>query len=193
MNGRTHLAGGLLAGVAAASALHLSLPFIVGAALAGPLPDVDHPGSMYGRFVPLPGVMVRNCRVEAYHRGPLFGASRMGGRAGRELPGGKILWHRGPTHSLFFAVAASIVAAIVPMIFGAAPSPAIGLGVFAGCLSHLALDLLNMMGLQILWPFRRKAVRFKWPRVRVGSLGERVVFGLLLLGTFAVGSGMLHG
>lgn len=193
MNGRTHLIGGLLAGALLAPAFHFSWPFLAASALAGPLPDIDHPGSMYGRLIPLPGVVVRRRRLEAYVLPSLFGPSRMGGRAGRELPGGGVLLHRGPTHSLAAALAAGLLASLVPLAWGSGPSPPLGLGVWLGYLSHLALDLLNMSGIQILWPFRRKAIRLRWPRVRVGSLGERVIFGLLLLGILTVGSGLFHG
>ncbi|MDA8346828.1 MAG: metal-dependent hydrolase [Thermaerobacter sp.] len=185
-NGHTHLLGGLAAGALLAPALAFGhIPaFLIAAVLAGPLADIDHPGSMYGKWVPLPGVAKINGQVEPFRRGPFGNSQRSFGHVGRVLPGG-ILWHRAATHSFTVALAFSAAFYLLAGRLIAPEATAIGLGVLTGYLSHLALDALNVAGQQLLWPFSRKPVRPPWPRIPVGSLGEMLtvvalVGGLLL-------------
>ncbi|MCL6595829.1 MAG: metal-dependent hydrolase [Firmicutes bacterium] len=190
MNGHTHIVGGLLAGAVAASALGQSgahlLPFLAASALAAPLPDVDHPGSMYGRYVPLPGVARVGGKVERYEPGPFGNGSRSFGHVGRRIPGG-VLWHRGPTHSLVAAGIAGIVALVVLLAAARGLAATVALGVAVGYLSHLALDELNVSGERLLWPLSGREIRLRWPSVRVGSLGEAAVLLLMLGGLALVG------
>jgi len=188
LEGRTHILGGLVAGAALAPILspeHL-LPFVVAAALAGPLPDIDHPGSMYGRYVPLPGVVKNYGKVEPY-KGGLFGnTAHSFGHVGRRTPFG-ILWHRGPTHSLVFAAVFGVVAFLIVHALAPAVALAIGLGIAVGALSHLALDEMNVSGEHLLWPLSGKEIRLKWPHIRVGTAGEiLVVVGLIIVGAFTI-------
>lgn len=184
MNGHTHMLGGLLSALALAPIVgqggpHL-LPFAAAAALAAPLPDVDHPGSMYGRFVPLPGVAKVFGRIEPYVRGPFGNDRKSFGHVGRRVPFG-ILWHRGPTHSvvmaLGFAGAAYLVAGrVLPSL-----AVVVDAGVLVGYLSHLALDEMNVAGERLLWPLTRRELRLRWPSFRVGSAWE-IVLALAMLG-----------
>lgn len=183
MNGHTHVVGGLLAGAAVAplfgeSGAHL-VPFLVAAALAGPLPDIDHPGSMYGRWVPLPGVAKVYGRIEPYVRGPFGNDQRSFGHVGRRIAGG-ILWHRGPVHSVLFALVFGALAWAVTAHFAFTLAWPVAAGVVVGCLSHLALDELNVSGEHLLCPFVRKELRLKWPSWRVGSAWEFVVLVAML-------------
>lgn len=162
MNSHTHMAGGLAAGLLVAHAFPAELwPITIAATLAGPLADIDHPNSVYGRFVPLPRIHVG---------GP------NSGKVGFELPGGGKLWHRGPTHSLVMALAFSLAAALAFMAAGSHIFLWIGVGVLAGYLSHLALDLLNVAPISLWWPFMHKGVRIRTPNIPVGSWGEGFVF-----------------
>jgi inner membrane protein len=181
--GRTHLLGGAAAGLLLAWALHLhgavaahaALP----AALAGPLPDVDHPGSLYGRLVPLPGMVRTRSGLEPW------------GRVCRGTPFG-VLWHRGPTHSFAAAGAAGILGVAAGLVSGW--GPLVGLGALAGCLSHLALDALNVEGQELLWPWSGRRIRPPSPRWPVGSAGEAVVSaGLLALCALLVRGSLLGG
>lgn len=179
VNGHTHILGGLLVGAAVVQLAgqtgpHL-LPFLVVAALAAPLPDVDHPESMYGRFVPLPGVAKVNGSLEPYRSGPFGNGGKSFGHVGRRLPGG-ILWHRGPTHSLVMAGVFGAMAYYVAGHFAPGLAWTVGLGVLLGCLSHLALDELNVAGERLLWPLWGKEARLRWPSFRVGSAWETVLF-----------------
>lgn len=180
MNGHTHLLGGLLAGMVAAPLLGFGHPaaLIIASALAGPLADVDHPGSWYGKFVPLPGLARVKGHIEPYFRGRFGNDWLARGQVGRATPFG-VMWHRGPTHSVAAAVATGVLGFLGAL--GAVPhmAVAIGIGVVVGYLSHLGLDALDIMGQQMLWPFNRKRVALRWPRIPVGSGGEALVAVLL--------------
>ena len=180
MNIRTHLLGGVVAGLATTPWLAPThaLPFVALAALAAPLPDLDHPGSTYGRVLPLPGVVAASGRLTPYRPGA-------SGRVGRRTPFG-IGWHRGGTHSLVFT-------ALVAAGFGwgshalwPGTGPLVGAAVAVGMLSHLALDGLNMTGQAWLWPFSARRFRWPGPRIRVGHAGETVVGALLLAALLAL-------
>lgn len=176
MTGRTHLIGGLLAGLATATVLSVGNPVVLAAAatLAGPLPDIDHPGSMYGRYVPLPGIVVRNGQLESWL--PLHGFHfHQGGRAGRMFPGRGIVWHRGPTHSLAATVVFGVF--VWTVLHFVSPSLAVpaALGAVAGYLSHLLLDMLNISPVALWWPFRKRGVLFGFSRIKVGSSSEKML------------------
>lgn len=177
MNGQTHVLGALALGVLAARVAEPSHPlvFLAAAALAAPLPDVDHPGSLYGRYLPLPAVTRVRGRVVPY--APQDAASFR--PVGRRTPLG-VLWHRQQTHSLFAAALASIAAAFLTAPFDARAAAAVGLGALTGYLSHLALDALNPTGMPLLWPFSRRRWRLPCPAFPVGGLGEALLSVALL-------------
>jgi inner membrane protein len=170
MRALTHWVGGLAAGVAAAGLWPAHAGWVVAAAcLAGPLPDVDHPGSVYGRWVPLPRVARVAGRVVPYRRDvPAFG------QVGFRTPWG-IVWHRGACHSvgavgLMAAGAGLLVARVAPEA-----AAAVATGVAAGAASHLALDSLNRMGQALGWPWTRRRFRAPWSRWPVDSGVDTVV------------------
>ena len=182
MEVRTHWLGGLAAGAATVSVLHFtSLPplvvFLGTAMLAGPLPDLDHPGSTYGRFVPLPPVAEVHERVVVYqgHQQASFG------RVGFRTPFG-IGWHRGGYHSVVAGLlTAAVVGAITHWVAPAYTLTA-ALAVLVGFLSHLVLDGFNVMGQALLWPMTPRRYHLAWPRFRVGSAGEALLTMALLGG-----------
>lgn len=182
INGHTHLLGGLAAGAIAAPALALGhVPaFLIAAMLAGPLADIDHPGSMYGKWLPFPGVAQVGGHIEPY-RGGFFGHEQHSfGHVGRTVPFAGVVWHRGPSHSLAAAGMAAIlsfIAAFVATVHGSlfangGLAGAIALGVLVGYLSHLFLDAFNIMGQELLWPFSRRRFKVGPLHIPVGSLGE---------------------
>lgn len=180
MLGRTHLVGGLLAGLAVSGVSPAPLVTVVFATLAGPLPDVDHPDSMYGRFVPLPGVVVSGGRLNPWFPG--LGQPR--GRVGRRFGGRRILWHRGPTHSLVAAAVFAGVSWLAMLALGKDVALSAAIGAAAGYVSHLVLDLFNTTPLMLWWPLSRQGVIFPAPRIQAGGHQE---FWL----TVAMGSGVL--
>ncbi|MCY0885907.1 MAG: metal-dependent hydrolase [Firmicutes bacterium] len=184
MQVQTHWLGGLAAGLAVAAFVSLHPLALIGVStLAGPLPDLDHPGSRYGRWLPLPGVMQAQGAVVPYRPGV-----PTAGRVGRWTPLG-ILWHRGPTHSLAAVLGWALAGALLGW-FGwhqAAWALTLALGLGAGTFSHLVLDALNGMGEAWLWPLRSRRYGLPWPRLRVGSFGEGLVTAGLVLAVVALG------
>lgn len=182
MEVRTHWLGGLAAGAAAVSVLHFtSLPpllvFLGTAMLAGPLPDVDHPGSTYGRFVPLPRVAEVHGHVEPYRTRNQDNFGRVGFRT----PFG-IGWHRGGYHSVAAGLLTAAAAGAITHYVVPAYTMTVALAVLVGFLSHLVLDGFNMMGQALLWPLVRRRYHLAWPRFRVGSAGETLLAVALLGG-----------
>lgn len=177
MNGQTHVLGALALGVLAARAAAPPHPlvFLAAAAIAAPLPDVDHPGSLYGRYIPLPTVTRVRGRVVPYV--PQDRASFR--PLGRRTPFG-VLWHRQQTHSLFAAVFVSASATVIAMVSDSHVAFAVGLGALTGYLSHLALDAFNPTGMPLLWPFSRRRWRFPCRAFPVGGLGEALLSAALL-------------
>ena len=182
MEVRTHWLGGLAAGVATLSVLHVtslpSLMVLLGTAmLAGPLPDLDHPGSTYGRFVPLPGVADVHGHLEPYrgHQQASFG------RVGFRTPFG-IGWHRGGFHSVVASILTAGMAGVLTHWLAPPYTLTVALAVLVGFLSHLLLDGFNLMGQGLLWPFVRRRYHLAWPRFRVGSAGETLLTVALLGG-----------
>lgn len=183
MNVRTHWLGGLAAGVLAAPVMAAPdhwIAFAAVAAVAAPLPDLDHPGSTYGRFVPLPGIVRVHGQVKPYIGGPYGNAAQSGGQVGRRTPFG-LTWHRGGMHSLVAGVVAAGLLGLLTSRLWPAWGWTVALAVAVGFASHLALDSLNQMGQAWLWPVSRKRWRLPWPRIQVGSAGEWLVSGGLIV------------
>ena len=189
VNGHTHMVGGLLIGAALAPVLRESgghlIPWLAAAALAAPLPDLDHPASMYGRFLPLPGVAKVSGCLEPYVPGPFGNGGQTFGHVGRRTPFG-VLWHRGPLHSILMATAFGAAAFLAASHFAPALDVTVGLGVLLGYLSHLALDELNVAGEHLLWPLVGRELGLPWPSVRVGSVGEATLFAAMSLAAAAL-------
>lgn len=135
MTGKTHAAAGAFAGATVGRIAGDPLVGAAAAALAALLPDVDHPGSYAGRRLRPVSVLL-------------------------EMTTG----HRTVTHTVWFCVAAGILAALASVFvrpytsaLGLAsvrwpPWPAAGLYAFLGSLSHLALDALTRSGVEPLAP-----------------------------------------
>ena len=96
--------GGAHAALGAAAAMPLALlaPGRAGASpwpwrgpWGGLLPDIDHPGSTLGRFVPWPAVTVENHKTAMTIHG-------------RRWFGGHVVWHRHETHSVGAAAMAAV-------------------------------------------------------------------------------------
>jgi len=124
--------------------------------VGGLLPDVDHPDSTLGRWLPWPAVREGPCRV------------------GRWRPGGMV-WHRGEVHSPGAAVIAATLAGVVAtQVHGWLPPGAtwvVTVGVLLGYLSHLLADLLSPTPQMLLWPLSRRRWRPRWlPAVEVDGL-----------------------
>jgi inner membrane protein len=199
MRGTSHALVGIAASsaVAVAAGHGLAVPLLALGALAGMLPDIDHPHSDLGRFVPWPSVEVQG-------KGTFV-------RTGRKWFGGHTIWHRGETHSLGAAVVATGLAA-ASGIWLAAPGLAqlgwlqpgwawagqhplwlggvLALVVALGYTSHLFADLINPSPQMWGWPVSSKMRRPRHlPAVKSGTLSgwlvEMGIVALLMAGVWA--------
>lgn len=82
------------------------------------------------------------------------------------------LGHRKATHSLFAAV---LLWAILTLPFGV---NFVALGGLLGYTSHLLLDMLNPMGVPLLYPISRD--KYKIGKIHTGDTGEYIVAILLV-------------
>lgn len=117
MMGTTHAAGGAFLG--ALAGLATGDPFMgagIGAA-AALLPDIDHPGSVVGRKVPILPVVI----------------SALAG-------------HRGITHTVWFCASVAALAGFLAAPAGTVTAVSIACCALVGGLSHLALDGLTLSG-----------------------------------------------
>lgn len=107
-----------------------------------------------------------------------------------QLPG---LEHRGPTHSLGFAVLVGVGLAGIVAVFVDAPSPLAGTGVVAfafavGTLSigsHLLADVLTPMGIRPFWPVSSRHYALE-VTTAANPIANYVLFGV---GVAAVAAG----
>ncbi len=84
--------------------------------------------------------------------------------------------HRTITHSILALFAFSLLASLVSVQFG--------IGIFSGFLSHLLFDAMNPTGVPFFYPFIKKKYRFS--RIRTGSILENVLFIILLIVDFLI-------
>lgn len=189
---QTHLLGGAVAGLASA---HLTGASLGGAAICAAfgalLPDIDTPQSK--------GAMLLRVAVLA---AALLLALRDGGQpadlwilgggffVARALPWtiGRVLGHRGPTHSavlvvLLAALALTAVAATSASRDAAWVITFVTVGYVVG---GLGLDACTIRGIPLLWPLHTGCLHLlpkRW-RIRTAGGGEvlvRVLLGLILI------------
>src|SRR5215218_1175561 len=151
---RSHAVIGAAAGVAVAHATGASmLAGGIVAALAGLLPDVDHPHAAVGRLLPRWWH-----RLTPGHRGPTH----------------SLVWCLG---------LAVLVYAGGSLAGGAPAAPLLALAVLAGSLSHVLADGLTVAGVPLWWPFRRRRAVFLGALAfRTRSWAEALVVGGVVAG-----------
>ena len=88
---------------------------------------------------------------------------------GKFNPFAKMLTHRGFFHSLVFVFIAGAIYSKFYTNFGLKEQAFI-----IGMLSHIFIDMFNIQGVQILWPYKR-FIRFPLIRIPVGGLLEKVI------------------
>ena len=206
MRDHTHAVIGACACVPLAILLggSVMLPICAAAGAIGALlPDIDHPHSAWGRFVPWPAVAVENHRTGFVAHGRMWF-------------GGRTVWHRGETHSVGAAgIAVLATLGLGRWLFGATfawlrrhgapslgnlPEFAWGLAAVAavaagvGYLSHLAADLANPSPQMLWWPFSRRMIHPRWtpaiPEASVrGQWLERGAVLVCVVGALALWGG----
>lgn len=180
MRGAAHAVIGAAGVAAVAHFIGHTAPLVPLAALGavgGLLPDVDHPHSTVGRYVPWPA-------VERPGRGGIT-------LHGRRWFGGHIVWHRGETHSVGgmalaglgaggatgglcrWARGAARVAAMLARV-GIQPHPWAwaawaASAVAGGYATHLVADTANRSPQMLWWPLSRRMVRPPWRGVAESS------------------------
>lgn len=171
MKGHTHILGGLAAGLALATVTGHAIPLAAAAGFGGLIPDWDHPHSTLGRWIPWPTV--------ERPRGPQLPPAV--GRVGFPHP----IWHRHQAHSLVgsalaVGVTLLLVAGVAGVLHAVLPWRWIALGLYAGCLSHLALDACNQTPQWWLWPLSRRGFRWPWhaPVARIDGLASLLLTGI---------------
>jgi len=150
----THIAFGAASALLAAEWLNVpkaqTVLMLGGGVLGSMLPDIDHPGSAFGRRVPF-----------------------------LSIPLSAIFGHRGITHSLIAVVGMSALVwySLHHLDWHPGYSVPFVVGIAVGYLSHLAGDWLSNSGVPLLWPSRR---RFVAPlRIFTGDTVEYLLaFGL---------------
>lgn len=89
------------------------------------------------------------------------------------IPLHRLLKHRGVLHSVFAALCVLAVAVSIDPAY-----QVYSLAACAGYVSHIALDMLTVSGVQLWWPIRRRVSLLP---IRTGGLGEGVVLlGLIV-------------
>ncbi|MEW6727556.1 MAG: metal-dependent hydrolase [Bacillota bacterium] len=117
MMGVTHAACGAFLGAAAGAAAGEPATGAWVAALAALLPDIDHPGSLVGRRIPVLPVLI----------------SALAG-------------HRGITHTVWFCAGIAALAGFLAAPAGMGTAVLVAACALVGGLSHLALDGLTLSG-----------------------------------------------
>lgn len=146
----THIAFGTASSLLTAAWLDASAPqtvlMVAGGVLGSMLPDIDHPGSAFGRRVPF-----------------------------LSIPLSAVFGHRGITHSLIAVIGMSALIwyALHHLNWHPGYSVPFVVGLAVGYLSHLAGDWMTNSGVPLLWPSRR---RFVAPlRIFTGDYRERLL------------------
>lgn len=176
MNFKTHVIGGLSAGVIAndwmihhtssatdtAHILLLSSAFIAGSVLGSLLPDIDHRGSFIGR------------------RAKII-----------STPLSMVASHRGITHtplllmallSIMLFVSHSFLTGFASVLFSY-----LSIGIGIGIASHILLDSLTKGGVPLLYPLSNK--KFSFLPLKTGGVFENVIALGIVVGTLLFMSG----
>ena len=93
----------------------------------------------------------------------------------------KILRHRGQTHSLAF------VAVFILVWCKISRNEIVGL--IIGIASHLALDMLNGKGIELLWPMNSKNYRIM--DLKYNGVVENILIGMMVVGIIWIGGKLI--
>ncbi len=156
MRGRTHLVGGLTAGIVASSVLGLTLGqtviMVAVSGLGGLIPDIDHENSIITKKTGLAGWTISR-RFE----------------------------HRGVLHTPIVYI---IINSILGMLFKNINASLLITDMFMGEISHLVLDSFNKIGIMWLWPISKK--RFHILSVHSGGIADNITNAVCILIMFVL-------
>lgn len=163
MNYKTHINGGILAGLYVSIQMHNKslIPtgiFIGGALLGSVLPDIDHRNSYIGKKV------------------------KTASKAINKLAGHRKLFHAPLAYLLLYSVALGMVKDNLILI---------GInGLFLGILSHLILDSFTLGGLPWFYPLSKK--KFSIGNIKTNSKLEDILCGILTCINLVIILDLLH-
>jgi inner membrane protein len=170
MNFKTHVIGGISAGVLAneflihhipvsnqeTSYLFMGTIFIAGSVIGSLIPDIDHRGSYLGRRAKLLSVPIH-----------------------------LLVGHRGITHTPLMLMAIVSLLLFVSKTFLSGTDSLVfsymTLGIGTGIASHIFLDSLTKGGVPLLYPFSSKKISLL--PLKTGSFSEKIVALVMSIGT----------
>lgn len=159
MTGNTHIIGGV---TVAAACMAFQQPF----------PDL---GGSTARDIILKGLWTASCVLGSILPDIDLPTSKIGHRFGFiSVLANKFCGHRGFFHSLLF-----LALLLIPFYVWAPAYAWVGIGIVLGGVSHLLLDMLNLRGIALFWPIKKK---ISIASIELHSMEELVVDIVLGLG-----------
>ena len=162
---------------------------ILGCAFGGLLPDIDEPNAMVSNL-PKKGrgavnATLKKRGIEGVLRGFINAILLVLNFITRAIAGSikSLAGHRGATHWMVSSVVVGVIFAALGLLLGGYPE--LGLWIFLGYASHIALDAMTLSGVEMWQPFSSRKIHLLPDgfRVRTGSF---VDLGLgLILGSIA--------
>lgn len=194
MNFKTHVIGGVSAGVLAngfvvphvttpgdtATQIVLSSVFIAGAVLGSIFPDIDHRGSYLGRRMRIISTPLTIAGEVSKQSKKMLNQVRT-----NKISTESIISHRGITHTplLLMVLMSIMLFASTRLLDGLASLVlsymAIGFGI--GIASHIFLDTLTKGGVPLLYPFSSK--KFSFLPLKTGGMMESFIAVFMIAGT----------
>lgn len=179
MTGKTHSATGFFAGLIISNytgcSETITLAMVTGSVLGGLLPDIDNVHSQIGSRLPAVELIVHGCQR---------GIRLLSGILPQKLRENvrSMIGHRGLLHSLLVPAAMLLALPVIDNTNGI--EKAFLIGMIAGDLSHLILDMLSG-GVPLLMPF--SVARIRVCKFRTGGIVDvlwrvAMYFGICYLG-----------
>ena len=192
MTGKTHSATGFFTGLVISRYTGcpgaMTLAMVTGSVLGGLLPAIDNVHSQIGSRLPVVELIVHGCQK---------GIRLLSGILPRKLRENvrSLIGHRGLLHSLLVPAAMLLALPVIDNTNGI--EKAFLIGMIAGDLSHLSLDMLSG-GVPLLMPF--SVARIRVCSFRTGGMVDRMwrfamYFGIFYLGLselFQIASGYIR-
>lgn len=163
MNYKTHINGGILAGLYASTQMNnltlISTGVLLGGTFLGSiLPDIDHKNSYIGK------------------------KAKTVSKAINKLAGHRKLFHAPLVYLFLYSTGLGMTSNVLTLL---------GIkGLFFGVLSHLILDSFTIGGLPWFYPFSKK--RFSLGKIKTNSKLEDIFCGLLICANIIVLLDILH-
>lgn len=195
MEYKTHKVGGLCAGAIASTVLTsqfaatsypLTNPVMIGtvitvvsATVGSLLPDIDHSNSYISRKNPLVAFVVKIflSLSQLITNILLFFCPWISKERKKNILSG--MEHRGIFHTLLMTVGIYFLSGYIISLFKGFPyGECVQIGIVAGYLSHLLVDMMTVGGVMLLYPLI--TYKFRWPFLKLRT-GENEGLGKLII------------